>query len=501
LLDKALGGDVPFTFHLSVVLVHAATAALVCLLGLQLLGRDGFGAVAALFAGLLFALHPIHTESVAWVAGRSDVLATGFLVAALVVRSSWPGSWTHSATVGLLAFAALGAKETGVAVYPLMVLQDVLTVRRSVVRATTASWARRYSGPLAAGLLYFLLRRATLGELVGSAPGEDRPGGAVMDVVAAFAAYLGKLLWPLGLNAYIDQIPGGVISSIAAIALLLAAVLAAVRLWQRDESLPLFLVLWVLLTLAPSLTIVWKIPDAPMAERYLYLPSVGFCLLVGYVVKRLAASARPAWIRPTLVALCVSLLAASAVATVRRNRTWSDDIVLWEDAARKSRRSGMAFRSLATAYQKAGRDDEARRYFEQALQRRNDAKGLQIIYNNLGTLAMQDQNFGEAAGQYRKALEANPDAPDTLFNLGLAVFHAGDRSEPAARQALEYYRRAEQLSPYDPDVQAGLGQVLLVVGDEEEARQHMQRALDLGVQEATAVGIRRMLEKSIVESR
>jgi tetratricopeptide (TPR) repeat protein len=161
----------------------------------------------------------------------------------------------------------------------------------------------------------------------------------------------------------------------------------------------------------------------------------------------------------------------------------------------------MAFRSLATAYQKAGRDDEARRYFEQALQRRNDAKGLQIIYNNLGTLAMQDQNFGEAAGQYRKALEANPDAPDTLFNLGLAVFHAGDRSEPAARQALEYYRRAEQLSPYDPDVQAGLGQVLLVVGDEEEARQHMQRALDLGVQETTAVVIRRMLEKSIVESR
>jgi Tfp pilus assembly protein PilF len=153
----------------------------------------------------------------------------------------------------------------------------------------------------------------------------------------------------------------------------------------------------------------------------------------------------------------------------------------------------MAFRSLATAYQKAGRDDEARRYFERALERHNDAKGLQTIHNNLGTLAMQGQEFDEATRQYRKALQENPDAPDSLFNLGLAVFHAGGRSESAARQSLEYYLRAEQLSPHDPDVQAALGQALLVVGAEQQAREHMQRALDLGVQEATAAGIKRIL--------
>lgn len=497
LIDRSLGGDAPFAFHLSVVLAHALTSALVCLFALQLFGHKTFGAVAALFAGLLFAVHPIHTESVAWAAGRSDVLATGFLLGVLCVRSSSTASWPRSAAAGLLAFAALGAKETGVAVYPLMVLQDLLAVRAGTFRRTTsAGWVRRYAGPVVAGAIYFLLRRATLGELVGTAPGQARAAGAVTEVLAALAAYLGKLVWPVGLNAYIDQIPGGLVSSLSALAVIVAITAVALRFWQYDEPLPIFFVLWVLITLAPSLSIVWKIPDAPMAERYLYLPSVGFCLLVAYAVKRFLSSSRPAWMRAALAVLCVSLLAGSAVATVRRNRVWKDDLALWEDAARKSRRSGMAYRSLATAYQKAGRHDEARRYFELALERRNDAKGLQVIHNNLGTLAMQDRNFDEAADRYRQALRTNPNAPDSLFNLGLALFYAGGQTESAARQALEYYRKAEQLSPYDPDIQAALGQALLAVGEEPQAREHLQRALDLGVQEATAAGIRRILGNS-----
>lgn len=497
LLDKAVGGASPFVFHLSVVLAHAATSALLCLLALQLFERDATGTAAALFAGLLFAVHPIHTESVAWAAGRSDVMATGFLLAVLCVRSSRTSSWGRSAAAGLLTFAALGAKETGVAVYPLMVLQDTLAIRRGAAsRTTAAGWTRRYAGPVVAGAIYSLLRRAALGEMVGSAPGEARPTGALTEIVAALAAYLGKLVWPVGLNAYIDQVPGSTISFLFVLAILVAAVLVSIRLWRRGESLPLFFVLWMVLTLAPSLTIVWKIPDAPMAERYLYLPSAGFCLLVAFAVKGLLSAPRTARLRPALAALCILLLAGSAFATVRRNRVWKNDLALWEDAARKSRRSGMAFRSLATAYQRAGSYDEARQYFELALGRRNDAKGLQVIHNNLGTLAMQAQSFDEAVRQYREALEANPNAPDSLFNLGLALFYAGGRTQSAARQALAYYRKAERLSPHDPDIQAALGQALLVVGERQRAREHMQRALDLGVQEATAAGIRRMLGNS-----
>jgi hypothetical protein len=495
LFDQAIGGVAPFAFHLSVVLAHAVTSALLCWFALRLFGRDGFGVAAALFAGMFFAVHPIHTESVAWAAGRSDVMATGFLLAALLVRSRWQETWARSAGVGLLTFAALGAKETAVAVFPLMLLQDTLVVRGPIRNRTIADWARRYAGPVAAGSVYFLLRRATLGELVGSASGEALPAGALTEIVAACAAYIAKLVWPVDLNAYIDQIPGDVISILCWGGLLVAVVVLAFRLWRRDEPLPLFFVLWLLLTLAPSLTIIWKIPDAPMAERYLYLPSAGYCLLVAYAVKRIASLARPAWIRPVAV-LCVLFLAGNAIATVRRNRVWRNDTSLWEDAARKSQRSGMALRSLATAYQKEGRYDEALRYFDRALERRNDAKGVQIIHNNLGTLAMQAQTFGEAERQYRLALQANPNAPDSLFNLGLAIFFAGGQSELAAGQALPYYRQAERLSPHDPDVQAALGQVLLAMGDEAQARKHLQRALDLGVQEATAVGIRRMLGSS-----
>src|SRR5215470_16871078 len=130
LLDRAVGGGAPFAFHLSVVIAHAATSVLVYVLALQLIGssvprqpvplaaaarRRSSALIGAAVAGALFALHPIHTESVAWAAGRSDVLATGFMVAALLLQARARRSWIASAAAGLCALAALGSKETAVA--------------------------------------------------------------------------------------------------------------------------------------------------------------------------------------------------------------------------------------------------------------------------------------------------------------------------------------------------------------------------------------------------
>ena len=153
----------------------------------------------------------------------------------------------------------------------------------------------------------------------------------------------------------------------------------------------------------------------------------------------------------------------------------------------------MAARNLGTAYQQAGRAADARAAFARALERRNDARGLQTIHNNLGTLAMMDGDFAAARSAYEQALVAAPDAPDTLFNLALAILHGGDSTPEAARQALPKLERARAQNPHDADIEAGLGQVYLILGERQAACEHLRRAEQLRPSERTAAGIRQML--------
>lgn len=498
LLDRAVGGDRPFAFHLSVVLAHTVTSVLVYFLTLSLVrgrrpSRAGGTEVAALGAALLFALHPVHTESVAWAAGRADVLATGFLLAALLVLGRPRRTWAGSALAGVFTAGALGAKETGIALFPLLVLRDLLVP--AVSRRGGGDWVRGFAGPLAAAAAYGLLRHRALGEVVGSAA-ESLPAGArsAADLIGAVGAYLAKLIWPVPLNAYIDHIPTGPLPIVLA-GLLFAGLAASVWRWRTDPSdgLPLFALAWLALALVPSLAILWKIPDAPLAERYLYLPSVGFCLLAGDLLGRAWDAAGSGRARLAIgIAAGVALLACAA-GTLRRNPVWRDDIALWEDTEPKSQLSGMAARGLGTAYQQAGRAAEARAAFERALTRRNDARGLQVAYNNLGTLAMYEGDYAGARRHYEAALVAAPNAADTLFNLGFAVVQGGGRSPVAVREAISLYRSAAALSPRDPDVEAGLAQAYEIIGERDAAALHARRALELGATGPTAESLRALL--------
>ncbi len=250
---------------------------------------------------------------------------------------------------------------------------------------------------------------------------------------------------------------------------------------------------WIGLTLVPSLAILWKIPDAPLAERYLYLPSAGFCLLVGALAGRGWARLATPSARRAAAAVGATIVLAGAGAAALRSRVWHDDIALWEDTEAKSQVSGMAARNLGTAYQQAGRAAEARAAFARALERRNDARGLQTIHNNLGTLAMMEGDFPAAQRAYEQALVSAPDASDTLFNLALAVLHGGGTTPEAARSALPKLQRALALNPHDADIEAALGQVYLILDDEPQACAHLHRAEQLRPSPRTADGIRQML--------
>jgi Flp pilus assembly protein TadD len=509
LLDRWLGDSRPFFFHLSVVVTHALCSTLVALLALQLLGRGRESLWAAAAAAALFAVHPVHTESVAWAAGRSDVLATVFLLAAMVVQGAGRPSWGRGVATGALALLALGAKEVGAAVIPLLILRPILAggtlppvggthpapkaaarLPSNDGRGRTAGWLPTFGGLLTALIVYGALRHAALGELLGQQPGEASPTASLGMLFWAAAGYLSELVWPLPLNAFIDEVGRGPFP-LAVFLAFAAGTVAALIAWVRHrQGVALFACLWIAITLLPSLAIVWKIPEVPMAERYLYLPSVGFCLLVALGLKRAHAAGSDARLR---VAGFAVLIAAGLAVTIVRNPVWHDDLALWTDTVGKTRVSGMAWRSLGTAYLRVGQTESARDAFRRALTLHNPPRGLQVVHNNLGTIAMREGDYEAARRSYGKALEVNPAAADTLFNLGLSVFFAGGESEQAARSAIGYYRRAQQLSPHDPDIDAALGQAYAAAGDRQQAILHLESCLKKGVDPETASRVRDLL--------
>lgn len=518
LVDHAIAGSAAWMFHLSVVLFHVAATYLVFRLGLLLFARTRMRLLAAGIGAAVFAVHPIHTESVAWGAGRSDVLACVFGLAAMVVYLSDAAlSWQRTALAAVLAFLAVCAKETAFALLVMLFGTNLLLGRQVTTSAplparrgerrrqrqpasprTSHAW--HYVPFVAATLLYVGLRHLTLG--AGFGQSKELDADVPLQVLGAVGLYLGKLVLPIRQSAYISDLPQSAVALAATALVLLAVAAAGVWSWRRGEPPLTFLLVWTALTLAPSLTIIAKIPAAPVAERYLYLPSVGFCLLVGYGAAQLLGRAPAPTTQVACSVLIGALLFAGAVATVRRNAVWRSNLTLWEDTAAKNTTDGLPMRSLGVTYLELGDPVKATDYLQQALHRRNDAIGRFTIYNNLGSIAMQRQQLTEAEQFYRKAQAIDPHAPDCLYNLGLINLtralatdseHDAEWKRVQADQARQLFQQAVQLSPLDPEIQVALGQAQSALGDAAAARAAYQRSLQLGLPPALQTSVQQKL--------
>lgn len=495
-IDAALGGGAPWPFHLSIVLLHALATGLVFATASRLLGDDR---AAALWAALLFAVHPIHSESVAWMAARPDVMVACAGLAALLVY--WRDDQSpnrRAALAATLVLVALLCKENAAALLLLVPASPFFLPPPAAATATRAAATQASAASLApfalAALLYLALRRAGMHQaLLGSLLPDDPLAAYPL----ALGTYLRLLVLPWPQNAYIADLPSGPAAWTGAALALLAGGALLAWAWRRRDRTALFALAWIGLTLAPSLAVLGKPTTAPLAERYLYLPSIGLCWLFGAAMAGAARlGARAALASRVAGALVV---AVGFLLTVQRNRVWVDNYSLWSDTAARNEVDGLPLRSLAAATLARGDAAAAERLFHQALARRNTVAGRRLIYNNLGTIALGRGDDGAAEGFYRQSLELGP-TPDALYNLGLiALQRARDPARDAAasaalnREARQHFERSLAANPFDAECHVGLGYTLQAEGDAAAARRHFEQALDLGLPPAQAEAVRRML--------
>jgi protein O-mannosyl-transferase len=502
MLDAQLFGAGALAPHLTNVLLHAANAILLFLLLRRLTGA---GLASAMLA-MLFAIHPLHVESVAWISERKDVLSGFFGLLALLcyARYSCSSLGSHAWPYGLsLLFFACGlmSKPMLVTLPFILLLLDFWPLRRF----NSTSLARLLLEKVPFLLLCVALSVVTfLVQHQGAMPPLSRfpLGMRIENVFISYARYLAKTFWPVGLaNPYPSTHYWPAIWVVLAVALFVALCLAAIML-RKIFPYAFTGWFWFAGMLVPVIGLV-QVGAQAMADRYMYLPIIGVLLIVIWGLKDIFARYQPP--PPVIFAGAILVLFACTVRARNQVATWQNDGTLFSHALAVTQHNYFANLYLAYWYEKNGETDQSLHYYYEAarispgdpadlynaanafakLGRWDEAiviyhRVLQVtpndpdILNNLGFALAQNHQLPEATTCFESVLKLKPDSTDAHNNLAAIYFMQGRYSEAA-----QQYAAALQLTPNDPRIFVNLGDADLRLGQTNAAVQSYTRALHL----------------------
>jgi tetratricopeptide (TPR) repeat protein len=516
-----LFGLSPWGFHLVNLLFHAGVSVLVFLAVARLCAVSFPGpsppSVAGGWAGgllslpfiaaLLFATHPVHTEAVAWVAGLPDLSFSFFFLLSFVLyidstRGTGFRKGRYALSVASFFLSAL-SKEPALTLPLILVAYDHLFghpeggVRRR--------W-KRYVPYLLVAAVYFGMRLYALGGIAPEGRHEHLSAlQHVINIFPLFSGYLGKLLLPVNLNAFHVFHP--IASLFGTKGILSVAVAAAfagmTAVACRKNRMACFFLLFLVVPLLPAFYI-RGLGLHTFAERYLYLPSVGFVALAAMLMT--SAAGRIPNGKITLIGALALVTVLYSVGTVKRNAVWKENLTLFSDTVKKSPDHELPQRELGNALLETGRVEEAIARYDKAIAlgpfeyRVYNNRGLAFhemglldlamadfdralalnprsceAHNNKGKIYGQSGSFDKAIEQFGKAIDIKPDFPLAYGNRGLAHFLVGDYGK-----AWKDVNRAIELDDRYAEAYGARGEIYLRTGNKELAVSDFRKACTLG---------------------
>lgn len=481
LANYKLFGLAPEGWHLTGILLHLVATWLVFRLARALLGKNF--TTAAVFAAGVFGLHPIHVEGVSWICGVTEPLcACMFLGSFLSFFRSQTRNKTATTAwliVSVVLFAAaLGSKETAIVLPALIACCLMLLPAQGEVR-TMAERAGAVVLKLIPYLiviaLYLVMRWHALHGLGHTAANLPVRTSALL-LPWALYFYIRQLFTPIGLGPFYDietQNTYG-LNQLAVPVLVLA--LLAICLWQcvrkTKSRQPLFLLVWFLMTLAPAFSIVMLMSRyEAVHDRYLYLPSVAFAVMAGYVWERIRVKLRPLAFSTWQIAASVLVLAGLAYATNLQTRYWQNDLVLFTRACAIAPQNSMARLNLAAELIRRRRFQESLTQLQTVIAR--DAN-LGVAYSLAGKSAFYQKDYAAAESYIATAVHLQAAEPENVYYLAMSQINLG-----RAEQALAVLQKASALWPKAPLYHYASGEALATMGRWHEARDQYRQELEL----------------------
>ena len=412
MVDDAVFGGKPWGYHIASLLYHIVVSFIIYLLLIEFCFEKRY----ALLGALIFAVHPVHTETVSWITGRTDILSGLFYFLTVLLYARFTGSSGSKRkalyAVSLVAFTfAVFSKEMAVTLPVILLAYDIIIrygcdlnkAKEGLLKAGTFAV---YSGYVIIVLFLLFVRFFLFNQelYVGS----GYPPGGVISILMTFCKiilkYVRLLLVPVNLTVdynipvSVSIFDRGIITSIMGV---VALITVAVISLKKSKKF-FFAVLFFLLTLLPVSNI---IPFGILiAERYLYIPSLAYSILFAGAISNIMNTGNRNTGRFAVVA-AVSALVMFSVITIKRNTEWKNEIILWSSAIR-------CF------------PDNPR------------------VHNQLGNAYAQRNLYNEAIEEYLKARALKPDDAGTCYNLGVVYVKTG-RYEEAVRE----FEAVKKISP------------------------------------------------------
>lgn len=529
-IDYSLWQMNPMGYHLVNVVLHVVNVVLVYFLVLLLLRQynktqENYNQSArrgrisdiglALLTCMLFAVHPIVSEVVNMISYREDLIATAFLIASFLLfllykervvaqipfrpsfknkdlgefpLSAFHRKCTISLSAGAMAtyFFALLSKESAIVLPALIFIYELLIPRKYFTPNKIAQkivCAPFFLGYIGVSIVYLILRFFILHN-----PGEKivYPEGSIfvnmLTMTKVLGRYITSIFLPFNLNADYHVLylkTPFTVSFLFPLFMLISIAIIAIRCWKKlartssgvnrtRDFYPviLFAILWFFISMLPVMNI---IPLANiMADRYLYLPILGFCLLLSITVTYLRAVIK--------YSVIISLLIFYIVMTVSRNNVWRDEFTLWYTSSQSPLCSFTTYNNLGTQYNKKGYPDTALRCYQEALRKTREVGFTQYatVYYNMGNAYEKKNMPYEAVTVYKKAIQIKPDYQQVHNNLGKVYFTLGHYDD-----AIAEYNNAIAIDPDFPYAYNNLGVLYNKLGRQEDAVAAYKKALSL----------------------
>lgn len=412
-----MAGGEPFAWHLAAVALAGLIGALACLL----FRRLGFPPLLALLASLVFSLHPAHVSSVAWVAGLQELLATFFVLVAVLALLRHPGAENdrRAITIATLAFVlALLSKEVAIGLLPLAAAWAFAR------RGTDPEESRRFGKAAAvfAGvtLVYLAVRVAVLGGLANPWPNAPGFAASIPSIPVAFVAYLRLLVWPIGFSIFRPERPvWGPFDAPVLLALLVVVALAVLAVFairrRRELLLP---AAWLVVWLLPVLNLWTLDPQWMVTDRYLFLPSLALPWLLILLVPRRFA-----------IGVLALLAIVFGALSLRYAAIFADERTFFAAMEKAEPTSPLIFSEKARLLLREGKTAAAEAALRRAVEL--DPKNAGTL-RELGDLVMRRGDLAAAEALYRRSLVGEPYASRSFKLLALAYARAGQPQQAFA---------------------------------------------------------------------
>ncbi len=485
-IDASLFHLNPAGHHFVNLLIHALNAALLFLL--LMWGTKRLG--ASLFVALLFALHPINVESVAWIAERKNVLSTFFFFLALGTYGWYaikPNVQRYLAVATLFAMSLM-AKPMMVTFPFVLLLVDWWPLDRLKEKPVGKLLVEKiplFALSTASSVITMIAQQA------GGATRSALQFSLVVrleNAIVAYAMYLWKTVWPARLAPMYPYPVDGIPAWQVLVSLIVLAGISATVFVFRERRYLLVGWLWFLGTLVPAIGLV-QVGDQAMADRYAYVPLVGIFVMIAFGLADLACARKVGLMPRAAVIAAVSL--ALGFATNRQLGYWSNNLYLWSHTLAITQNNFIAENNMGGALLLAGHPDEAHQHFLRASQINPHDP---MSRSNLGAYAQEHGDLRQAVDEYETTIRETSEPAllaSTYANLGGAYRDLGDDAK-----ALESYNHALRLNPNQFNAYLGLGRLLEKEGKLDDAIANYSRSVAITPSESGYLRLGHALEQA-----